>query len=45
MLGTVKTINMGLVGWGSEAMEEVVEVESESDIRIKDVGLYVALIP
>lgn len=45
MLGTVKNINMGLVGWGGEAMEEVVEVESESDIRIKDVGLYVALIP
>jgi hypothetical protein len=45
MLGTVKTTNMGLVGWGGEAMEEVVEVESESDIRIKDVGLYAALIP
>jgi hypothetical protein len=43
MLGTVKTTNMGMVGWGGEAMEEVVEVESS--IRIKDVGLYEALKP
>jgi hypothetical protein len=42
MLGTVKTTNMGLVGWRGEAMEEVVEVESA--IRIKDGGLYEHLI-
>jgi hypothetical protein len=45
MLGTVKTTDMGLVGWGGEAMEAMEEVDSESNIRIKDIGLYAALIP
>jgi pyruvate/2-oxoacid:ferredoxin oxidoreductase alpha subunit len=45
MLGTVKTTDVGLVGWGSEATEATEEVDSESNIRIKDVGLYAALIP
>jgi hypothetical protein len=38
----------GLVGSGGEAMEAmkgIEEVDSESDIRINDIGLYAALIP
>jgi hypothetical protein len=54
MLGTGKTIEVELVGWGGEAMSETDAMEvvggyGSSGFRVRhvdpEVGLYAALIP